>query len=106
MILLLGLTGLINWLNRAIPKSVVRGLQLALGLKLLTGGFGMIAGTEVVVGWDSIGLGIVCASLVLLLYFSTRIPGALVVSAVGLIALLVWGVFRVEPPSPDDIGPL
>ncbi len=88
VILLLGITGLIDVLNRAIPRSVVRGLQLALGLKLLSGGFGMIAETGTWIGWDSIGMGIVCASLVLLLYFSTRVPGALVVFAIGLIAVL------------------
>jgi MFS superfamily sulfate permease-like transporter len=99
VILLLALTGLIDWLNKAIPRSVVRGLQLALGLKLLTSGFSLIAATagvgggpafnwEGVIGWDSIGMGVLCASLVLLLYFSTRVPGALVVFAIGLIALI------------------
>src|SRR5690606_17302045 len=34
VILVLGLSGLIEWLNRVIPASVVRGLQLALGLSL------------------------------------------------------------------------
>ena len=63
----LAVTGLIDWLNRTIPKSVVRGLQLALGLKLLTKGVGMVAGTGVLFGWDSIGLGVVCVLLVLLL---------------------------------------
>jgi len=38
IILILGLTGLVDRLNRAVPRAVVRGLQLALGLKLLTGG--------------------------------------------------------------------
>ena len=88
VVLLLGVSGLINWLSGVIPRSVVRGLQLAIGLKLLTGGFTMIAGTEVIIGWDSMGLGVLCASLVLAFYFSTRVPGALVVFAVGLIALL------------------
>ena len=88
VILFLGVSGLINWLNDVIPRSVVRGLQLALGLKLLSHGFTMIAGTETWIGWDSIGLGVVCALLVLLLYFSSRVPGALVVFGVGLIALL------------------
>jgi MFS superfamily sulfate permease-like transporter len=88
IILFLGVTGLVDRLNQLIPKSVVRGLQLALGLKLLTGGYAMIVGTGTWIGWDSIGLGIVCAGLVLLLYFSTRIPGALVVFGVGLAALL------------------
>ncbi|MFQ5494303.1 MAG: putative sulfate/molybdate transporter, partial [Phycisphaerae bacterium] len=89
VILFLGVTGLINGLNRAIPKSVVRGLQLALGLKLLTGGVGMIVDTGVLAGSDSIGLGILCAALVLVLYSSSRIPGALVIFGIGLISLLV-----------------
>ncbi len=88
VILLLAVTGLINWLNNAIPKSVVRGLQLALGLKLLTSGVGMIAGTGALIGWDSIGTGILCVSLVLVLYYSKRMPGALVVFAVGIVAVL------------------
>jgi MFS superfamily sulfate permease-like transporter len=86
VILFLGITGLIEWLNRAVPKSVVRGLQLALGLKLLTKGVGMVAATEWI-GWDSIVVGVICAALVLILYFSTRIPAALVVFGIGLISL-------------------
>lgn len=88
VMLFLALTGLIDWLNRAIPRSVVRGLQLALGLKLLTKGIDMIASTGGLIGPDSIGLGLLCAGLVLLFYFSTRVPGALVVFLVGLVALL------------------
>ncbi len=86
--LALALTGLIAWLNRAIPKSVVRGLQLGLGLKLLIHGVGMIAGTTTLIGWDSIGLGVLCALIVLVLYNSRRIPAALVIFGLGLVALL------------------
>ena len=89
VILLLGVSGLVDWLNRAIPLAVIRGLQLSLGLKLLTGGFAMIADTGVWIGWDSIGMGILCTALVLVLYFSTRVPGALVVFGIGLVALLM-----------------
>ena len=88
VILILGLTGLVGWLDRAVPRSVVRGLQLALGLKLLTGGFGMVAHSGSWIGADSIGLGILCGVIVLTLYFSTRWPGALVVFVIGLVALL------------------
>lgn len=88
VILLLGVTGLISWVNRVIPGSVVRGVQLALGLKLLTRGFSMIADTGMLIGWDSIGLGVLCAAVVLLLYLSERIPGALVVFAIGVVATL------------------
>ena len=87
-VLLLALTGLVDRIQRAIPRSVVRGLQLALGLKLIQLGFRQVAGTNAWVGWDSIGLGLGCAVLVLLLYFSTRVPGALVVFGVGLVTLL------------------
>ena len=88
VILLLAATGLIDWLNRAIPRSVVRGLQLALGLKLLSGGFSMIAGTDWI-GLDSVLLGAGCAGLVLVLSFSTRVPGALVVLGLGLLATVL-----------------
>ncbi|MGB9624240.1 MAG: putative sulfate/molybdate transporter [Phycisphaerae bacterium] len=86
-VLLLALTGLVDRLTRILPRSVVRGLQLALGLKLLTEGFRMIANSGRLIGWDSIAMGIGCAVLVLLLYFSTRVPGALAVFAVGLAAM-------------------
>jgi len=88
-LLVLALSGLIDWLNRVIPQAVVRGLQLALGLKLLSGGVTMIGGTERLIGWDSVGLGVACSVLVLAFYYSKRMPGALVVLLVGLVALLV-----------------
>jgi hypothetical protein len=89
VILTLGVTGMIDWLNRAIPKSVVRGLQLAIGFKLLVSGIGMIAGTPPLIGWDSIALGVACAAFVLVVSTSNRIPAALVVFAVGIAALVV-----------------
>jgi xanthine/uracil/vitamin C permease (AzgA family) len=89
VVLVLTLTRVLDRIQRAIPRSVVRGLQLALGLKLIQLGFERVAATHALFGWDSIGLGIGCAVLVLLLYFSTRVPGALVVFGVGLIALLL-----------------
>lgn len=86
--LALAVTGLIGWLSRVIPKSVVRGLQLGLGLKLLIHGVGMIAKTETLIGWDSVGLGVLCALIVLILYSSRRTPAALVIFGLGLVALL------------------
>lgn len=88
VVLLLGVSGSIDWLKRIIPKSVVRGLQLALGLKLLTGGVALVAGTQLI-GLDSIAMGVFCAALVLLFYFSSRVPASLVVFAIGLAALVV-----------------
>ncbi len=87
VILTLGVTGLVDYLNRSVPRSVVRGLQLALGLKLLTKGFSEIAGTKVWIGWDSVATAVLCVLLVLALYFSSRVPGALVIFGIGLLAL-------------------
>jgi len=89
IILLLGLTGLIDALNRLVPKSVVRGLQLALGLKLLIKALEMIAGTGVVLGPDSYSVAVLATLLVLALFFSRRVPAALLLFATG-VALALW----------------
>ncbi len=85
VILLLGVTGLINWLNSVIPKAVIRGLQLALGLSLLMKALQMVAGTHRFVGFDSYLTGILAALLILALFFSKRIPAALVLFGAGIV---------------------
>jgi MFS superfamily sulfate permease-like transporter len=89
VVLVLGLTGLIDWLNRIVPKSVVRGLQLALGLSLLTKGMQMVAGTNMWIAPDSYLTGALSAILVLLLFFSRRVPAALLLFVIG-IGLAIW----------------
>jgi len=89
VIFLCGITNMIDWLNRWIPKPVVRGLQLALGLKLLMAGFTMITGTNQFWGWDSILVGIVATVIVLIFFFSIRVPSALILFGCGLLLLLV-----------------
>ncbi len=88
VVLILALTGWVDRFQRIIPRAVIRGLQLSLGLKLIQMGFSNVADTGTWIGWDSIGMGVLCAILVLMLYFSARVPGALVVFGVGLVALL------------------
>ncbi len=83
-VLILGLTGLIDVLHRAIPKSVVRGLQLALGLSLLGKGLMLVKGTGVWLAPDSYVTGMLAALLVLALFFSRRFPAALLLLAAGL----------------------
>ena len=88
VILLLAIVGVIGWLSKAIPKSVIRGLQVALGVGLLAKGLTMIVGTDTLFGWDSIAVGALCVALVLILHRSTRLPGALVVFVLGLVTLM------------------
>jgi MFS superfamily sulfate permease-like transporter len=87
VIFLFGITRLIETLNRLIPMSVVRGVQLGLGLQLLMTGIQMIAHTGRVWGHDSIFVGVAGGLLVLFLFFSRRFPGALIVFVLGLILL-------------------
>lgn len=114
VVLLLGLTGLVDVLNRAIPKSVVRGLQLGLGLSLVVKGLQMVAETRVALGLDSYATGIASALVVLALLGSKRVPATLVLFAAGL-ALAAWKgqdglravglgltLPRLAPPAWDD----
>jgi MFS superfamily sulfate permease-like transporter len=110
IIFTLGLTNLIGGLNRGIPFSVVRGLQLGLGMRLLMDGINMVAGTNRLLGYDSISVGILCALLVLLLFFHTRFPGALVVFTLGLCLVLAGtpgtlNTFRLELTLPSLVLP-
>ena len=85
VILLLGVTGLIDWLNRVVPKAVVRGLQLALGLSLLMKALQMVASTHQIVGLDSYTTGLLAALVILALFFSKHVPAALVLFVAGIV---------------------
>ncbi len=89
VVLVLGVTGLIDWLNRIVPRSVVRGLQLALGLSLATKGIQKIADTETWLAADSYTTGLV-ATLVALIFASSRRVPAAVVLFVGGVILATW----------------
>lgn len=84
IVLVLGVTGLIDALDRVVPRSVVRGIQLSLGLSLLMKGAQMVTGTHVVVGWDSLATGLVAVLAVLALLGSRRVPAALAMFAAGI----------------------
>lgn len=98
IILFLGVTGLIEKLNRAIPKSVVRGLQLALGLTFLIKGIQMVAETHQLIGLDSYLAGSIATLVALGLLSSRRIPPALLLFVAG-IGLAIW-------KSPDVLDAL
>ncbi|MBF8302761.1 MAG: Sulfate transporter [Candidatus Dadabacteria bacterium] len=89
VIFLFGITKVIEFFNRIIPLSVVRGLQLGLGLQLIMKGFSMVLSTERFFGYDSIFVGILTGVFVLILFFSRKIPGALVIFLFGLIMLFL-----------------
>ncbi len=89
VVFILGVTNLISFLNRHIPLSVIRGLQLGLGLLLIINGVKMVTDTNTIFGFDSIAVGTFCGLLVLFLFFSKKFPGALVVFAIGFVFLFL-----------------
>jgi MFS superfamily sulfate permease-like transporter len=84
-ILVLGLTGLISWLDRVVPRSVVRGLQLSLGLSLMLKGVQLVSGTGAWFAADGYLTGVVAAVIVVALAASRVIPSALVLFAGGIL---------------------
>jgi len=90
--LILGLTGLIQKIAAATPRSVVRGIQVALGVMLAIEGFKMVA-----TGWI---LGIISALIVVLLRENKYAPSAIVLMVLGI------GVvgFRGELIQAIDLG--
>jgi len=84
IILVLGLSGLITVVDRVIPKPVVRGLQLGLGLQLLIKGIQLVRDTKVLWGLDSISVGVLGFALVLVFASSRKVPSALLLFVAGL----------------------
>ncbi len=83
-VLVLGLTGLIETVNRLIPRSVIRGVQLSVGLTLLIKGVQLVAATKTVFGADGWVTGGVAALVVLATAGSRRVPAALVLFVAGM----------------------
>jgi MFS superfamily sulfate permease-like transporter len=89
IVLALGLTGLVDWLDRLVPRPIVRGIQLCLGLSLVIKGLQMVAGTHAWVAPDSFLTAMLGAVAVLYLFSSRLIPAALVLFGAGIL-LAVW----------------
>ncbi|MBI4835592.1 MAG: transporter [Planctomycetes bacterium] len=80
--LLLSLSGLINFIARVVPLCVVRGIQLGLGIQLAT-----LALKDYVPADGLIGYGIALLSfiIIILLMGNRRYPPALLIIAIGII---------------------
>ena len=88
-VLVLGLTGLIDVVNRVVPRSVVRGVQLAVGLSLLMKGVLMVVATKTVLAADGYLTAVLSLGVVLALARRREIPAALVLFCAGL-GLAAW----------------
>jgi hypothetical protein len=96
--LILTLTGAVGWLARTVPKAVVRGLQLGLGMQLA-----LLAMRDYVQGdgWRGLTLAAIAFVIVIALYGNRRIPPALPVIALGIAY-----AFAFKLPEADFTGAL
>jgi len=80
--LFLTVTGLIDWLARVIPKSVIRGIQFGLGLKLASVALGNYVMTDGVSGYLLAAISFV---LIIFLIGNRKYPPAIFVIILGMI---------------------
>jgi SulP family sulfate permease len=119
LILLLGVSGLIEVIGRYTPRSTIRGIQLSVGVILLLQGLKLIVNADPNLVVQNVGplptgwvLGAVGSLVVLLLLGNRRLPAALVLIVFGIVVglligkplergTLAWGLHL---PSPVPYG--
>ena len=110
-LLVLGATGLVDFVTRIVPRAVVRGVQMATGILLLSKGVSLVTGSssfqvlrqgvEPFLSVQNLGpvpmsviIGGAFAVVTLLLLNSRRYPAGLVVVVAGAVAGTLLGAFR------------
>ncbi len=89
-------TGIVDRAGRFIPHSVVRGIQVALGILLVGKALNMVSG----LGSAWWLLGIVSVIVALILRRNRYAPSAIVLMILGVVIMLVRGQFQgIAPPS-------
>lgn len=113
ILLVLALSGIIDWLSKVFIKPIVRGIQLGLGFMLIMKGIELIQKPGLFIdagaGTVSIGgvplnliIGLVSVAIVLLFTSSGRFPAALVIVGAGI---LVGIPFQASNGFAWDLGP-
>jgi hypothetical protein len=82
IMLILALSGVIDWIGRVVPKSVVRGVQFGLGLQLASLALKDYVRAESTLGY---WLAAVTFVLTLLLLGNRKLPPALLIIGIGLV---------------------
>lgn len=96
VMLLLTVTGLLTWLDRVLPKSVIRGIQFGLGLTLAQLALGRYVAAEGAGGYVLAGAAFL---IVVLLSGNRKLPPAIPVILLGL----VWGwAVKLPPGTPAE----
>jgi hypothetical protein len=112
--LLLSVFGLLDWLARIVPKSVIRGIQLGLGIQLAAIALRDYVGADQATGWLLAG---VSFAVIVMLLGNQRVPAGVPVIVLGLIYALAFKInlpllvgaagFRLpqlSAPTPGDVA--
>lgn len=112
VMLVLAVTGLLDWLARVVPRCVVRGIQLGLGLQLASVALGKFVQADGAIGYVLAGGAFV---ITILLLGNRRLPAALPVVILGVVYAIAfhWDgglarsfafrLPRLHVPQPADI---
>ena len=113
VMLALTMTGALGWLSRVVPKSVVRGLQLGLGMQLTLLALGKYVRADGTAGYL---LAAVAFAMAVALYGNRRFPPALPIIALGIIYAFAYHLDvaavadglgftlpTLQAPSPSDV---
>ncbi|ETR72443.1 MAG: putative sulfate transporter [Candidatus Magnetoglobus multicellularis str. Araruama] len=107
-LLIIGMTGSIDFIQRFTPKAVIRGVQLSTGVLLISGGIKFIIGTsrfqllqnavEPYLAYQYVGplplsliIGIISGIITLMLLDSKKFPAGLIIISGGLITGILLG---------------
>ena len=95
--LILANTGALGWIARTVPKAVVRGIQVGLGLQLLT-----LALTRFIPGSGAVGwlLAATAIGIIVALRGNRHLPAGLAVLAIGL----TWAAMQWPADLPGPWG--
>lgn len=100
--------GMSRLLSR-VPKPVVRGIQLGIGLKLFLAGAQAMRSLPTI-GWDSLLTGAMAVTLIVLSYFRRKVPSALILFLSGFFLLFVsrpalFGGMNLSAWAPEFLVP-
>ncbi len=119
ILLFLAGTGIIKWLARLFTKPVIRGIQVALGLILISRGIGFIIDPDLFIQGSNISfplagipvniiIGITGTLITLYLLSSSRFPAALILILAGAVIGIFYGALEGITleigPKPLSIG--
>jgi len=99
VVMILGVTGLIGILGKIIPGAVVRGLQLAIGIKLILSGLDMARASGFGLTADSAFTAVALFIFVLIFIRHRNIPVAMILFLIGMTLVFynnprAWGSLR------------